>query len=229
MHLIEMIGYLASLIVAISLMMSSVLKLRLLNLAGSLVFSIYGFIIKSYPVGFLNLFICIVNIYYLFKMVKTEEYFSLIEVYSNSPFLKKFLEFYGKDIRKFFPKFYIDTLIFKDDFNNFSDLKEFKDQNYGNIRFFFILRDLVPAGLIIIEKKEKFDYIHLDYVIQAYRDFKIANFLFIKNKNYFYKNGYLKLRTHASHNLHVSYLKKIGFKKIDTDQLGEIYEMDLSN
>jgi len=216
MQIIELIGYLASVIVAISLLMSSVVKLRLLNLAGSLIFSIYGFIIKSYPVGFLNLFICLVNIYFLLMMSKTSEYFSLLEVLSNSSYLQKFIEFYNKDIKKFFPSF---------DYE--SKIKLANSIEEINIRYFFILRDLIPAGLIIIEKKQDFDYIHLDYVIPAYRDFKIAYFLFMKNKNYFFQNGYTKLRTHASHNLHSSYLKKIGFNKIDRDEFGEIYEMNL--
>ncbi len=76
----EIIGYFASLVVAISLMMNSVIKLRVFNLIGSLIFSIYGFLINSYPVAFLNLFISFVNIYYLYKMNKISEYFSILQV-----------------------------------------------------------------------------------------------------------------------------------------------------
>ncbi|MFN3410709.1 MAG: hypothetical protein ACK4YF_00930, partial [Exilispira sp.] len=70
MNTIELIGYISSIIIAISLTMSSVIKLRIFNLIGSLIFSVYGFIIKSYPVGFLNLFIVFVNIYYINKLLK---------------------------------------------------------------------------------------------------------------------------------------------------------------
>ncbi len=212
MYFKEYIGYLASILVAISLMMSSVLKLRILNLIGSLIFSIYGFIINSYPVGFLNLFIVIVNIFYLIKMIKISEYFTLIEVLSNSPYLQKFLEFYNKDIIHFFPFF------------NF--YKEKKVIDNENLHFYFILRDLIPTGLLIIENKKDFSYVHIDYVIPAYRDFKIAKFLFVENKNFFIINNIKKLRTHTSNNLHISYLTKIGFKRIDKDELGEIFEKD---
>lgn len=210
MQLVELIGYIASLIVAISLMMSSVLKLRLLNLLGSLIFSIYGFIIKSYPVGFLNLFIVIVNIYYLVKMAKISEYFSLIEVQSNSPYLEKFINFYDKDIQQFFP--------------SFARLNDDNIMKNKDIRTYFILRDLIPAGLLIIEKLKDFSYIHIDYVIPAYRDFKIAKFLFIENKDFFINNEFEILRTHTSNNLHSSYLKKIGFTKISKDELGDVFE-----
>ena len=52
--LIELIGYTASVILVISMMMSSFVKLRIVNLVGAFLFSVYGFIIGSYPVGFLN-------------------------------------------------------------------------------------------------------------------------------------------------------------------------------
>jgi hypothetical protein len=61
----EIIGYLASILVAISLMMRTLNKLRLVNLTGSLLFTVYGLFIGAYPVAFLNAFIVMVNIYYL--------------------------------------------------------------------------------------------------------------------------------------------------------------------
>ena len=45
----ELIGYLASFLVAISLLMVSIVKLRLINLAGSIVFIIYGFLHRFIP------------------------------------------------------------------------------------------------------------------------------------------------------------------------------------
>ena len=59
---IEWFGYAASVVVAISLMMSSIVKLRWLNLTGATMFSSYGFIIGALPVGFLNLFIVVITV-----------------------------------------------------------------------------------------------------------------------------------------------------------------------
>ncbi len=66
----EMLGYLASVLVALSLMMRSLNKLRLINLVGSLLFTVYGFIIGAYPVAVLNAFIVLVNIFYLQQAFK---------------------------------------------------------------------------------------------------------------------------------------------------------------
>ena len=68
---VEWIGYLASFLVLISLLMSSILKLRWINLLGSTIFSIYGFIIGSLPVAFMNMGTAFINIYYLLGYTKT--------------------------------------------------------------------------------------------------------------------------------------------------------------
>ena len=57
---IEWVGYAASIMIAISLIMTDMVKLRIIN-------SIYGFVVKAYPVGIINTFIFIVNMYYLYK------------------------------------------------------------------------------------------------------------------------------------------------------------------
>ena len=64
----EWIGYLASILVAVSLLMSSVKKLRWINMAGAFVFTIYGALISSWPVFFMNAFLVVVNIWYLVKL-----------------------------------------------------------------------------------------------------------------------------------------------------------------
>ena len=47
--IIEAVGYLGSTLVLVSFLMSSVLRLRLVNTAGSLIFAIYALIIRSCP------------------------------------------------------------------------------------------------------------------------------------------------------------------------------------
>ncbi|WP_299492026.1 YgjV family protein [uncultured Shewanella sp.] len=65
---IEMLGYLASIIIVISFMMKDIIKLRCLNGTGCLLFSLYGVLIGAWPVAAMNGFIAIVNIYHLFKI-----------------------------------------------------------------------------------------------------------------------------------------------------------------
>jgi len=76
-HLIyELIGYAASLLVAISLMMSAIVKLRVVNMIGAFTFAIYGVLIGSIPVAAMNGFIVLINIYFLFKSGTKRNIFS---------------------------------------------------------------------------------------------------------------------------------------------------------
>ena len=70
MYSFEMLGYLASVFVAVSLMMRSLTKLRVINLIGSVLFTAYGLIIGAYPVAVVNGFIVLVNIYYLQQILR---------------------------------------------------------------------------------------------------------------------------------------------------------------
>lgn len=64
-NLVEGLGYLASVLVAISFLMKSISKLRFVNLIGSICFVIYAVAINAIPVALINLFTVCVNVYYL--------------------------------------------------------------------------------------------------------------------------------------------------------------------
>ena len=78
--LIEWIGYLGSALVAVSLTMSSIKKLRWYNLTGAAIFSFYGFAIGALPVALLNLFIVIADAYYLYLIYAQKDSFKSIVV-----------------------------------------------------------------------------------------------------------------------------------------------------
>ena len=77
---IEWLGYLASIIVAVSLTMANIRRLRWINLLGASAFTLYGWILNLYPVFFVNLFITFINIYYLIRMSLTKDRFHLIPI-----------------------------------------------------------------------------------------------------------------------------------------------------
>lgn len=66
--MIELMGFLASVVVLISLMMKRMVMLRLINSVGAILFIIYAAIIGSPSVVFVNVGIFFVNLYYLWRM-----------------------------------------------------------------------------------------------------------------------------------------------------------------
>lgn len=193
---IEWIGYGASVLVAISLLMSSIIRLRWYNLIGSVLFSLYGFAIGALPVAIINTFIVFINIYYLYKLYSGKESFKIMEISNDDNYLLNFFSHYKDDIKKFFPDFH-------------------PNLDSGAIAF-TVLRNMVPAG-IFVGKKLNDDtlFIILDYVTPEYRDFKIGYYIFVDNKNYFIDKGYKRFSTYASNEIHERYLKKMGFVEIN--------------
>lgn len=95
--LLEWIGYIASLIVLVSLLMSSIKKLRWINLFGALIFGFYGFMIGSMPTGIMNLGIVVIDIFYLSRMYLSKEYLRVLPIEEDTEYLKYFLDFYKKE------------------------------------------------------------------------------------------------------------------------------------
>lgn len=199
----EYLGYLASVIILISLLMSSVKKLRWINLFGSLTFVVYGIIIKAYPVAILNIGTVGINIYYLIKMANTKSYFKILEIDKNSKYLEHFL------------------LLHKNDLNNYFDVQDL-DVDNADISF-YILRDIIPAGVFVGSKYNTNTLrIDLDYVSPPYRDFSIGKYLYSQEKQVFLDKGFTNLITFTSNPIHKKYLTKMGFSRnegLDKDGL----------
>ena len=195
MDFVEIIGLAASLIVAVSLMMSSVVKLRWYNLFGSVIFSVYGVIIESVPVAFVNVFIVFINVWYLRKIYSEKEQFKLFSVSNENEYLFDFLNFHIKELSVLFP-----------DFN----------ENMGKESLnFFIHRNLSVAGLLCGRLEKGSFYITIDFVIPQYRDLKVGKFVFMDAKPYFEKFGIERFIAKGRTKMHIDYLKKIGFEQLD--------------
>lgn len=188
----EIIGYVASALVAISLMMSSILKLRVINLIGAVIFTLYGLLISAYPVAAVNFIIVLIDLYYLYEIYAAKEYFSLLEVQQDSKYLARFLDFYDKEIKRFLPGF------------------SYRASEQQLV--FFMLRNLVPAGLFIGElRSEGSLLVKLDFVIPDYRDFKIGRFLYAKNAEFFKRRGIQMIYSEPGSDTHANYLQRMGF------------------
>lgn len=201
--LLEILGFAASLIVLVSLLMSSLKKLRWINLVGALLFGVYGFMIGSLPTGFMNLGIVIIDIYYLVKMYGNKDFFQLLPIKRESEYLDKFIEFYDEDIQLYghLDKDKIKTAQFK----------------------YFIHRNMAPAGIFIAKEEDKTSgslRIELDYVVPQYRDFKLGSYLFDTKQDEFQKLGYKEYIVTTENKDHIRYIKKMGFT---FDQERQVY------
>jgi hypothetical protein len=66
LSLVDWIGYTASALLLISMMMKNVKRLRIINSFGCVLFVIMGLMINNYPIVITNATIILINVYYLF-------------------------------------------------------------------------------------------------------------------------------------------------------------------
>jgi hypothetical protein len=198
-NLFEWIGYAASLVVAVSLVMSSIVKFRWINLLGSALFAAYGFLIQAWPVCFFNSAIVFINLYFLYKIYSKKDEFKIIKTSENESLVHEFVDFNKKEIEKISPDF---------DFK-LSD----KEYNY------FITRNMALVGLFLAHKESSgILCIDLDFVTPQYRDFKNGAFLYNSLQSSFEKSGIDTIKAIAKTDAHANYLKEMGFKSEDNHQ-----------
>ncbi|PTY38154.1 hypothetical protein BGP77_17055 [Saccharospirillum sp. MSK14-1] len=70
MQWLEVYGYLGSVLIAISLMMADIRKLRWINLVGAGTFASYGLLIQAWPVALLNGFIVLIDVVHLWQIYR---------------------------------------------------------------------------------------------------------------------------------------------------------------
>lgn len=203
--LFELIGYAASVLIAISLTMRSVLRLRIINLVGALLFTIYGLVIRAYPVAAVNFVIVLIDLYYLAEMLRAKEYFSLLQVQPDSEYLRYFLQYHHQEIQRFLPGF---------------------DYHPGaGTLVFFILRNMIPAGLLIgREVDEGCLQVSLDFVIPGYRDFKTGSYIYRQQSEFFTSRGIRKVVSPPGSSQHEAYLRRMGFH-LEQDPAGKHYAL----
>lgn len=171
---LEWVGYLGSIIVAVSLTMSSILKLRWYNLLGAAIFSFYGFAIGSLPVGLLNLFIVLADVFYLFKIYSINKSIISVSAEFYDAYIQYFIDYHKKEINFLFPDFISQTLNFND-----TDNKPI---------VFLLLRNALVAGVFVATRNGDKLIVNLDFLLAEYRDCKPNELLYKKDIQQLYKN-----------------------------------------
>ncbi len=188
----ELIGYLASALVVVSLSMTSVVKLRIISMLGSLAFLVYGLLLGSVPLMITNAAIVVLNAWFLRKEFAPAIDLGVSRIRPDSPFLNDFLRYHMDDIRLFQPDFAMPT---EDSIT------------------LVLTRDGLPAGAVVGHRRDETLELSLDYVLKAYRDSRLGNWLFGPGAGVFRTEGFTRVESEPGTELHESYLERIGFSR----------------
>lgn len=206
---IEVLGYIASALIVLSITQKSILKLRLFGFMGGVTFLIYALVIGAYPIAVVNVIGASIHAWYLRKLIRRkEEVFRLLHVAPDSEYVRRFLEFYADDIQgRFQPEFVHDP--------------------EADTITTFTLRDMVPAGLFIGERRADGSVeVMLDFAIPQYRDFAIGSFLYSDGAGLLADEPATSLWSTASNPDQARYLRRMGFA--ETPDAAGRYEREVA-
>mgnify|MGYP001461258406 CR=1 FL=1 len=186
---IEVIGYVASILIVASLAMTSVLRLRTLSLLGSIAYVIYGVMLGAWPIVIANAVIALLNIWNIYKVMTSTQGLAVSPIAIDAPYLADFLGAHQSDIDKFQP----------------GVRPEEGDQAW------LFLRDGLPVGALL-GRVEGADFtVKLDYVRPPFRDAKLGAWLFGEGFGKLGLSGVRTIQANAGTAEHRRYLRGLGF------------------
>ncbi len=192
-ELIEWIGYTASFIILVSLLMRSLKRLRIINTVGAVIFAVYGALIDSPPVMIMNTGIALINLYYLKQFFASKEYFTVLPIERAGDYSEALIDFHRKDIERFMP--------LPDDILRRSTFR------------FLVLRNMVPAGIFLARAYDRTTVeVTVDYAIRPFQDFKTGAHIYEKERHRFKEAGYDSFIAFPASDPHKNYLEKMGFE-----------------
>lgn len=188
---LELFGYLGTALVLLSMMMTSVVKLRVLNIIGSAISMLYAFFSGTWPVVFLNGGLILINLYQLLHLRRTEVAFRLVSTAVTDGTLRYYLTLYREDIAQFFPTF--------------------RQEPDSNGQAYVVYDRAEAVGLLIGRQEPQGFLVELDYAMPRYRNCSVASFLFDQLK----KQGTTCVIAQPGPDCHNRYLAQMGFQKAE--------------
>ena len=185
---LELFGYLGSFLVLVSMLMTSVVRLRVINLIGSAIFAAYAILIRSYPTALLNGCLVLINLYHLLRLRRASgSSYEVQPLGAGEGFTKWFLRQYRDDIARYFPAFEPERALSAEGFAVFYENR--------------------AAGILLGSREGETFEILLDYTTPAFRDCSVGAHLYDQLP----ACGITRLSCPADSSEHVQYMEKMGF------------------
>jgi hypothetical protein len=160
---LEVLGWVGSAVLVVSLMQTRVLRFRLLNLAASVVLTGYNAALGVWPMVAMNAVIAVINVFHLVRLARTrddERTYEVVEVGPNEDYLRHVLRRHALDIERHNPGFV------------------WNGAAPGRWAF-LVLRDTETVGVVLLSDAGggRAD-VELDYVLPRFRDFSVGKFVY---------------------------------------------------
>lgn len=176
--LLEVVGWLGSAVLVLSLLQTNLHRLRWINLLGCLVLIVYNGAVGVWPMVGLNVVLAGINIWYLVRAHRDrhdEGAYEVLQVDGDDTYLRHVLRVHAQDIQRWQPGFVHDPAA--------------GDEAY------LVLTGDETVGVVVVRPEAKGEaQILLDHVTERYRDRTPGEFVFGEHGP-FHARGYTLVRT----------------------------------
>ncbi len=187
--LLEIFGYIGTALVIVSMLMTSVVKLRVINICGSVISMIYAIVGNAWPIVLLNGALVVINGVQLVRVRRAQVIFRRVRAECKDKSVEYFLSLYEEDIKRYLPEACLD------------EGKEYE------VHIAYLNSEAV--GLLVGERRGEEMYIQIDYATPKYRDTSVSTFLFAELE----REGVRALHATMGAPEHEKYLLRMGFSK----------------
>jgi hypothetical protein len=195
---LEIIGWLGSALVIVSLAQARVLRFRVLNLAGAVLAVVYNVALAIWPFAAMNAIIAVIDLYWLRRLLGERHdpsAYSVVEVGAHDAYLEHVLQVHLDDIRSFQPSYAVPT-----------------DPDGAARRWAFLVqREAETVGAVVVrDSGDGSAVVELDYVTPRFRDFTPGEFVY-ERSGVFAAHGLRRLVADPELATQTTYLRRVGF------------------
>ena len=184
---LEIFGYVGTALVILSMMMTSLVRLRVINVCGSVISMIYSIVCHAYPVAVLNGCLIVINGVQTVRQIRSRGNYGHLQLSCNDPTLAYFLQLYRADIDKLFP--------------------DYRLQVRENTEIHMIFVGGEAVGVLVGTRVADLYRIEMDYVVPRWRDVRVSAYLMSRLK----ESGVCTLTAPVGSKEHNRYLLRTGF------------------
>ena len=194
MVLWQVIGWVGSGLVVLSLMQARVLRFRWMNLAGAVVATVYNAVFGIWPFAAMNGAIAVIDVYWLWRLLRERHdsaVYEVVEVAPDDAYLQHVLGVHAADIAQFR-----------------TPATAAVGATAPRLAFLVVRGDETVGVVQVVEVGAGVGQVELDWVTPRFRDFTPGEFVY-RRSGVFAEHGFRRLVVPAGQ---ADYLTRVGFR-----------------
>jgi len=206
MPVLEIIGWVGSVLVVVSLMQARVLRFRWLNFAGSVIATAYNTVVGIWPFAAMNGVIAVIDAYWLWRLTRERhdaDVYEVVPVGAGDHYLRHVVGVHADDIARYYPSFAA------------ASAAPATAADGGSRWAYLVLRGDETVGVVVVrDAGDGVGEVQLDWVTPRFRDFAPGEFVY-RRSGAFAGTGLRSLVVADDARDTGDYLERVGFRRED--------------